>query len=246
MPKDSATSARRSRRAGGANAVTAHGSGEATTAQVLPAALPDEVIDATMREVNELSRQADLDVSLRLGKLLVERFYGDDLGSWRARGSSDASFRKLAAHPELLASASGLYRAVAVFELCERLVGVSALKQLALGHLRAVLGLPEPQQRRLLTAASEKEWKVHKIEEEAAKIRSRQSDGRGRRPDPGFVKGIRRMGKLLQDDEGWFADLDEVESLDAKDAEALWKTVTGMKLKCEELQAKLASRVPGL
>ena len=29
------------------------------------------------------------------------------------------------------------------------------------------------------------------------------------------------------------------------EAEALWKTVTGVKLKCEELQAKLAAKVPG-
>lgn len=240
--KTPATPKRRSR---SATAPAATSEGNAAPPEVLPAALPDEVIASTVSEVNELARQATLELSVQLGKLVVERFYANDLGAWRARGTSDASFRKLSAHPDLVVSPSGLYRAVAVYELCERLVNVSGLKHLAVGHFRAVLGLADKHQEKLLTTASEKGWKVEKVEDEAAKIRKKEGDGRGRRPDPGFVKGIRRMDKLLAEDGGWFDDLEKVEDLEADEAEALWKTVTGMKLKCEELQKKLASRVPG-
>lgn len=98
-----------------------------------------DVINATVAEVNELARQTTLDLSLRLGNLIVDRFYGGDLGAWRRRGARDASFRRLAEHTELTVSASGIYRSVAVYELNERLIGVSRVKQLAVGHVRAVL-----------------------------------------------------------------------------------------------------------
>lgn len=213
--------------------------------EVLPAPVSADVIEATVKEVNEVSRQATLELSLRMGKIIVDRFYGGDLGAWRERGTTDASFRELAAHPDIVPSPSGIYRAVAVYELTERLVGVSGLKQLGVGHFRAVLGLAEKHQQKLLVTASEKGWKIDKLEDEVAAIRKREGDGRGRKADPGFVKGIRRIEKLLDGDEHWFDDLDKVDQLGPKDAERLWKTVTGMKIKCEELQNRLSSRVPG-
>lgn len=221
------------------------GVSEPPAAEILPAPVPDDVIEATVQEVNEISRQATLEISLKLGNLIVERFYGGDLGAWRDRGTTDASFRKLAAHPDLMLSPSGVYRAVAVFEVCERLDGVSRLKHLGVGHFRAILGIADKQQEHLLTTASEKGWSVDKLEEEAGKIRKREGDTRGRKPDPGFVKGIRRMEKLLDGGGNWFGDLDKVDQLDEEEAEALWKTVTGMKLKCEALQKALQVKVPG-
>lgn len=214
-------------------------------ADLIPAAIADAVIESTVREVNELARHAGLELALQLGKLIVDRFYGADLTAWRTRGTSDASLRKLAAHPELQVSASGLSRAIGVYDLCTRLEGVSGLKHLAVGHYRAVLGLKDKPAQRLLTSASEKEWTVEKLETEARKWRKGDGASRGRKPDPHFVKGIRRLGKVVEEGDSWFDDLDRVDELDAEEAEALWKTVTGVKLRCEELQARLAGKVQG-
>lgn len=214
-------------------------------ADVLPAALPDDVIDAIAVEINGLARFSVLDLARDVGTVLVTRFYDGKLDAWRSRGAKDASFRKLAAKAdkgELSVSAAGLYRAVALVELESRL-GVSTWKHLSMSHVRLVFGLPEAVQRTILLEADEDGWTVERIQKEADKVRAH--DGRGRKPDPAFVKSIRRLGKLLADDGGWFDDLDKVEGLDAEEVEALWKTVTGMKLKCEELQKRLAVRVPG-
>ncbi|MFZ5480498.1 MAG: hypothetical protein ACOZNI_27295, partial [Myxococcota bacterium] len=119
-------------------------------------------------------------------------------------------------------------------------------KHLTLTHLRAVLGLPEKDQERLLAAAEEKAWTTRQLEDKAAKVRKSEADGRGRKPDPGFVKGIRRLGKLLDEKDAWFGDLEKVEELEPDQAKALWDHVTGMKLQCEALQKALEGRVPGV
>lgn len=93
-----------------------------------------------------------------------------------------------------------------------------------------------------MTYADAKDWTVEVLERSAAPVRKKEADGRGRKPDPGFVKGIRRLGKLLEDKERWFGELDEVEDLDGEDAKALWEAVTVMKLQCEELQKALVEQ----
>jgi hypothetical protein len=112
--------------------------------------------------------------------------------------------------------------------------------------VRAVLALPAPEQEKLLKRAEDKGWTVQKLEAEAARVRdkSKRSSG-GRPPLPRFVKSIRALRKYAEAGDELFGDLEAVEELEAEEAEALWKTVTGLKLKCEELQKKLEGKVPG-
>lgn len=216
---------------------------------MLPAAITDSVIDEVVAELNGLSRSATLELTLGIGRIVVARFYGGDLGVLRERAEKDASLRKLASRAEsgeLHMSASGLYRAIAIYELTSRL-GVSTWKHLGVSHLRAVLGLPPAQQQKLLGTAEDEAWTVEEIERAAKKAHKKAGgEKRGRKPLPAFVKGIGRIAKLLEDGDDSFGELDQVDALDAKEATRLYQAVTGMKLKCEELQVKLAARVPGM
>ncbi len=56
---------------------------------------------------------------------------------------------------------------------------------------------------------------------------------------PRFVKTINAMKKFADGGDDLFGDLDTVESLKAEDASELYRTVTELKLRCEDLQAKL-------
>ncbi|MFZ5479081.1 MAG: hypothetical protein ACOZNI_20090 [Myxococcota bacterium] len=212
-------------------------------AEILPAAVADDVLDEVTASLNELARASAFDFARAAGLLIVEKFYAGDLNAWRSRGQKDASFRKLAERAEaglLHVSAPVLYRSVAIYELEQRL-GVSMWKHLTVSHLRAVLGLPEEKQRKLLTDAEAKQLTVADLERAAAKVRKKEADGRGRRPDPGFVKGIRRLGKLLQDPETWFGELEKANDLEDEEVAALRTTLQQMRERCEELEHRLAT-----
>src|SRR5687768_13874124 len=117
-------------------------------------ALPALKLDALVNKLNELQRTASLEHYLRVGRLIVSEVYGGDLTHWRLNKEHDISFRQLASRTEvdLQMSVTSLYRAVALYDLCSRLP-VPLWRDFGAGHLRAVLGLPEPEQVRLLSAA---------------------------------------------------------------------------------------------
>jgi hypothetical protein len=138
-------------------------------------------------------------------------------------------------------SASALYRAVAVYELDQRL-GVAARKHLTFNRIRAVIGLSDAEQEKLLQQAEDEAWTTRQLEDKAAGARKKIGDGRGRPVLPMFVKTINKLGKLAGGDEDAFGDLDQVETLTADDATRLYQAVTGMKLRCEELQKALAKQ----
>lgn len=227
----------------------------AAEGELVAAPVADEVIDTVVEELNDLVRRSGVEAALAIGGIVIDRIYNGDLETWRSHGAKESSFRKLSQHCKdvdggdgrLQLSAATLYRSVAITILCRQL-GVSGWKHLGVTHLRAVLGLPLEQQRKLLTAAEEKAMTAEELERRVARLRKTDGARRGRRALPAFVKSIGALGRLMAPAEGApdpFGDLDQVSALSADQAEALWKTVTGVKLKCEELQKALAAKVPG-
>lgn len=218
-----------------------------STLEVLPPSVSEEVIDAVVSELNGLARVHGLELTLAIGRVVVEHVYKGDMKLFRARHEKDASLRKLAERADagsLHVSAAGLYRAIAIFELTERL-GVSSWKHLGVSHLRAVLGLSFPKQQKLLATAEDQAWTCDELEAAAKAARTKAGGTpRGRRPSLPFVKSIGRMEKLLIAPEEAFAGLDRVDTLAETEATRLYQAVTGMKIKCEELQAALARRIP--
>lgn len=217
--------------------------------ELLPPPASEDVVDQVVATLNNLTRVQGLDLALQIGRVVVHGLYNGDVTVLRGRTEKDASLRKLAERSEtgaLHLSVPVLFRAIAIFEMTERL-GVSTWEHLGVSHLRLVLGLAHGQQQRLLANAEEQEWTVEELEAAAAKIRSKSKAGNGgRKRMLPFVKGIGRLAKLFANQDETFGGLDQIDNLDEDEALRLYQAVTGMKIKCEEMQQALAKRVPGM
>lgn len=154
-------------------------------------------VETVLCELTALVREATVDLSLKVGRLVIERFFGGDALNWRQQ--KQHSLRQLARHPELPMSASALRRCVGLYELTQRVGDLRCFPQLGTSHFRAVLGLDSQLQRTLLTKANEQAWTVKQLESRVSEVRGRQSGSRGGRPRvPSFVKLIRRLEPLAE------------------------------------------------
>ncbi len=139
--------------------------------------------------------QSALDFALSVGLLIVQGLYGGNLAAWRARGRGDLSFRQLSRKTRV--SASVLYRAMAVYEMSCRMDVVQW--GLPMSHLRAVIGLPDADQCRLLQQAKRAHWTVLEMERACAVVRKRgRKTPLGRPPSPALIKGISKLSRALK------------------------------------------------
>lgn len=213
---------------------------------VLPA-VSDDVIEEVYQGICNLQRGATIALAVETGKLIVDRFYGGDLTGWRTHGSDEPSLRKLAAKfkdadGDTGISAAGLFRILGIYEINERF-DISTRKRLTSSHVRAVIGLPEPEQERLLTEADEKALTTRQLEEKVAKIRKKTNkDGRGRPPLPAFVKTMNMLGKLARDEDA-FGELEMVRGMDAAEVQKVINQVLDMKGRLVELEDGLRKRI---
>jgi hypothetical protein len=145
--------------------------------------LDGDLVSEVVDDLRNLTRSATLDFTLKVGDIVFRRIYGGDHGVLRRRRSKHTSFRRLAAHPDLPFSAATLWRAVAIFELVQRLPHPPTASYLGVAHLRSVLGLPADVQARLLSEAEQNGWTKKEMEGRAAAYRTRTSR-RGRPPAP--------------------------------------------------------------
>jgi len=192
----------------------------------------DRAIDDMVQDLNELLRSSGMDLALRIGKMIIERFYGGDTSRWRLHRSKDVSFRKLAkrADRDLRISAAGLYRAVALYDMTERL-NIKRSSHLGPTHLRSVLGLPENTQLSLLKEAEDMRWTTVRLEAEAAKHRSIKGR-KGRCPNDPMLKFVRNLAKT------WNAlqrhiSADEIGTLMPDERSALYRSIDEIKVNME-------------
>ncbi len=175
---------------------------------------------------------------------MVDHLYGGDREAWRERGPKDGSFRKLAKRldasevPGL--SAAALHRAVAIWDLEQR-IGVTDRPRLTASHVRAVIGLPEEEQERLLNASEERSWTVQRLEKEVGAVRRRTAGNRGRPPLPAFVKSVHKLERMLADETDSFGDLDRIGTLDEEESARVASTLVAMKERCDALLEALGA-----
>jgi hypothetical protein len=208
-----------------------------------PSAAPsvaDEVVDEVVRELNDLHRGAALETALRMGRLIVTRFYAGDLTAWRRHTTKEASFRKLAsrANSDLRISPTALYRCVALYELVERLA-LDTLRNLGVTHLRLVLGLPEDQQRRLLAAAEDEGWPSDRLEGEAARVRGKMPRKAGRTAMPPLIRITRTIGQLSRRARGMGSEKEDLGRFTREDLRAVHQALEVAKEDIATLQRLL-------
>lgn len=205
----------------------------------------EQRLAALAAEMRSLTRDASVDLAIRLGRLVIERLYAGDLSTWRSRGAKAHSLRALARRPDLPISTSALYRSIALYELANRLGGVSSWSELGVSHLRLVLGLPCEEQRRLLDQACACNWTVAELERETSAARTRALDqGRGRkrggRPRlPRFVKSLHRLRKCTESSDELFGDLDAVATMAPDELAELRATLELVRNRFDQLERAL-------
>jgi hypothetical protein len=209
---------------------------------LIPAASQGDIVDQVVSELNALQNQATLNLALRMGALIVERFYGGDLGVWRQHRAKETSFRKLSARArrDLRVSPTFLYRAVALFELASRL-GQAAVAGLTVTHLRVVLGLRDEDQAALLGAASAQGWSSERLEREAVKVRAQLLNRRGRPPAPPLLKAVKRFVVSWNQVEASLG-ASQAGDLSADELRTVYGTVSELGQRLEALGRELAAR----
>lgn len=180
------------------------------------------VCDVTVAEcahsIAALHRSSSLSFAVGVGRLILSRFYGGDIHRLRERSRKDMSLRRLAAHPAMPLSRSGLHQAVAVFELVQRLGGLARCQGLGVSHLRAVLPVPEPHQPGLIERAVEAGWSVARLK---AEIPAERARGGGRPPLNPVVKAVRRLARCVDGTLPLLTDRPALRALAHADARAL-------------------------
>src|SRR2546423_626463 len=87
-------------------------------------------------------------------------------------------------------SPTSLYRSVALFDLCSRLP-IELWRDFGAAHLRAVLGLPQDSQVRLLSMAKVHDWSAREIYRQARPVPGRRQTGRP--PTVGLMRVLRQL-----------------------------------------------------
>ena len=200
--------------------------------------ISNETIDEVVAEINSQVRLAPLELAMKIGKLLIDKFYSGNFDAWRKKGIKDNSFRKLSEREDLEISPAALYRSVSVYEMFERIGGVSTLKHLKASHYYAVLGLTDKQQKRLLKRAESQTWPVRKIESEAKKVRKKRGKG-GRKPIPQFVKSIHQIQKFVNQPQKMFDGINKADELKPEKIKELCVTLEKIQKQCLDMQAQL-------
>jgi len=201
-------------------------------ARVACCATLEERVRNTIGQLCVLTREATLDFTLSVGKVVVDTLYAGDLSAWRSRARKDHALRVLAASPDLPFSASALFRALGIYELSQR--HARPWQHLGVSHLRTVVGLPIETQNQLLSAAEHERWTVVKLEREVIRVRTSRRTNGGRKPLPQYVKTIRRIFELTLPEA-----LNGLESLDELDASAI-EELAGKLAKTQERLCRLA------
>ncbi len=197
-------------------------------------------IDGLVRELGDLYHAAGLELTVAIGRLILDRIYGGDLAAWRSRGRKDISFRKLERHPDLPFRASTLSKAVAVYLISQRRPDLLQLHNLGPSHLQELAGLERALQDRLIDQANEERWTVKRVRAEVRSLRGDQDKRQGRPKLPAFLKWLRHAREGV-DDRVLLRDTNHIGHLDPVEARVLLDTARRICHQAERIARELAT-----
>jgi hypothetical protein len=203
-----------------------------------------DLVAHVVDELKTIARSATLAFTLKVGEIVFLRIYRGDKGLLRRQRGKYASFRRLAAHPGLPFSAATLWRAVAIYELVQRLPERTATTHLGVAHLRSVLGLAPDVQERLLREAEQGRWTKEEIEERAAEWRA-AAPRRGRPRSPPALKMFTVAERVARRMSGSLGH-DAVVRLDAAEAARAEGAVRWLRELCDQVEQALRARTEQL
>jgi len=104
-------------------------------------------------------------------------------GNHRPGVTAPTSFRQLARLPGMTMSSASLCRAVAIYELWQRMPELLECERIGVGHVSAVLCLKEDLQITLLKRAQDESWTKARLQKEVDQYRYRADQVRSVRPE---------------------------------------------------------------
>jgi len=137
-------------------------------------------------------------------------------------------------------SATFLYRAVALYEMAQRL-GARKMSNLTATHLRVILGLPAEKQGELIAAAQENRWSSERLEREAVRERVGIGKRTGRPSSPLLVKIFRRVVKDWKQFEQ-ILDQESDRGLSSEEVRSLYTAMDDLKHRLEKVGRKICHR----
>ena len=187
----------------------------------------DAQVEAVALQVRQVSDQAGLQVAVAVGKLILDSFFGGDLEALRSRDpGKDTSLRRLAAHPDVPYGVVTLSRFVGIFELTERLGGVSRWKHLTPSHWRTIVSLPEKVQEQLVRKAEDERWTAEQLENAARKYR--KAGGGGRPALPLAARGLGAVAGVFKRNFDALGEVDDLQGLKPERARDLLQTLAAL------------------
>jgi hypothetical protein len=206
-----------------------------------PLVLHDGVIEGTAAEIRDCARAAKLEFASKVGRIVLERFYGGDVAAWHSHGRKDASLRKLADRLEdAHLSASALYRCVAIHAALQALGPLEQWHRVAPTHVSLVLPLPPDDQAALLREVEENGWSVDELKQRVRATKPVKQ--RGRPLVPAFAKAIRKFQRMFSPDGEAFQELGRAEALSPEDLDDLSHELMQGREQAELLQRTIVQK----
>jgi len=136
-----------------------------------------------------------------------------------------------------------LYRAVALFEVCQRFGNGEGWKHVSASHVRLVLGLKDEDQERLLAAAEANRMTVNQLEKETAKARAALTARGGRRRLPELTRTVRAIKKCIDAKGRLAGSCHDLTRLDPLLTDEITETLRQMRSACDELLSTLDTSI---
>lgn len=195
-------------------------------------------LDELIAQLRPFQGSNTLATCLEVGRLVLARFYGGSLESFRALGTKHVSFRKLSEVPELPFSGLFLYRAVCIYDVYYR-HSAWRFSHNGMSHFRAVLSLPDEVQRDLLDSSEEQGWTVNRLQHEASLRRASAPEIGGRPPRPAFLKSLRSLRKHPKPGYHGYADIERASELEPCERQELRRLADELSAHFESISARL-------
>jgi len=199
---------------------------------------PSSAVESTERLVDDINRvwnRSAVSTLVAVGELIVGACYGGSIERWRNRELT-RSLKRLVEHGRLPFARKTIYLALHFFDLSLRFPQQRFLQRLGVGHVRAVLGLPEAHQEELLSGAQQKSWTIVELSRRAAAVRKQCRRRSGRPPVPPEMQLRKEIVKRLTDLERLLRDPLLISGL-SSDA------VRNLTASLREMQLQMASHV---
>jgi hypothetical protein len=200
-----------------------------------PPGLEDGKLDHLALQLKEICRSATLNLSYRIGELIIRELYDNHIELWGQQGTRHISYRLLAARGDLPLSPSALCKSVAVYALSERLGGTARWRHLGVSHVQEVLSVEASEQERLLRLAETERWTVARLRSEVSAFRP----GRRGRGEASFRKSVDALRACISKHQATLASIDTIENVDHDVADLFCEAVTSLKLQVHELEHAL-------